>query len=166
MALLCTSCLVCNIYICFFFRESRLNPIVRWTKCCKSFFFLIACFQWLVYLRVFLLLFYFHINIHLQEVLMEFRAGKMTFEGRRVVPDTRKGLVRIARVWSVEKKLLFVIFWFSTKNSCMSKFLHPFVGLGMKYPGSWDHWKRIWISIKVSSSDCPNLPSMIPFLAQ
>ncbi|XP_062115363.1 26S proteasome regulatory subunit RPN13 [Humulus lupulus] len=32
-----------------------------------------------------------------QEVLVEFRAGKMNFEGTRVVPDTRKGLVRIAR---------------------------------------------------------------------
>ncbi|KAJ4709172.1 Regulatory particle non-ATPase 13 [Melia azedarach] len=33
----------------------------------------------------------------MQEILMEFRAGKMIFEGKRVVPDTRKGLVRIAR---------------------------------------------------------------------
>ncbi|KAL2342631.1 hypothetical protein Fmac_003916 [Flemingia macrophylla] len=32
-----------------------------------------------------------------QEVMLEFRAGKMFFEGKRVVPDTRKGLVRIAR---------------------------------------------------------------------
>lgn len=31
--------------------------------------------------------------------MLEFRAGKMAFEGKRVVPDTRKGLVRIARVW-------------------------------------------------------------------
>ncbi|OWM89229.1 26S proteasome regulatory subunit RPN13 isoform X1 [Punica granatum] len=29
--------------------------------------------------------------------MIEFRAGKMTLEGKRVVPDTRKGLVRIAR---------------------------------------------------------------------
>lgn len=33
-----------------------------------------------------------------QEIMLEFRAGKMFFEGKRVVPDTRKGLVRIARV--------------------------------------------------------------------
>ncbi|KAF4365537.1 hypothetical protein G4B88_025716 [Cannabis sativa] len=32
-----------------------------------------------------------------QEVLVEFRAGKMNFEGTKVVPDTRKGLVRITR---------------------------------------------------------------------
>uniref|UniRef100_A0A5B6YG63 Putative 26S proteasome regulatory subunit RPN13-like isoform X1 n=1 Tax=Davidia involucrata TaxID=16924 RepID=A0A5B6YG63_DAVIN len=32
-----------------------------------------------------------------QEVMLEFRAGKMFLEGKRVVPDTRKGLVRIAR---------------------------------------------------------------------
>uniref|UniRef100_A0A7N2MVY1 Regulatory particle non-ATPase 13 n=1 Tax=Quercus lobata TaxID=97700 RepID=A0A7N2MVY1_QUELO len=33
----------------------------------------------------------------MQEIMLEFRAGKMLFEGKRVVPDTRKGLVRIAR---------------------------------------------------------------------
>ncbi|KAJ0031669.1 hypothetical protein Pint_13908 [Pistacia integerrima] len=33
----------------------------------------------------------------MQEVLLEFRAGKMKFEGKKVVPDARKGLVRIAR---------------------------------------------------------------------
>ncbi|GAV59740.1 Proteasom_Rpn13 domain-containing protein/UCH37_bd domain-containing protein, partial [Cephalotus follicularis] len=33
----------------------------------------------------------------MQEIMLEFRAGKMIFEGNRVVPDTRKGLVRIAR---------------------------------------------------------------------
>jgi 26S proteasome regulatory subunit N13 len=33
--------------------------------------------------------------------MLEFRAGKMFFEGKRVVPDTRKGLVRIARVWYI-----------------------------------------------------------------
>ncbi|KAG9457309.1 hypothetical protein H6P81_001817 [Aristolochia fimbriata] len=33
----------------------------------------------------------------LQEVLYEFRAGKMIIEGTRVVPDTRKGLVRIGK---------------------------------------------------------------------
>lgn len=33
----------------------------------------------------------------MQEILLEFRAGKMCFEGKRVVPDTRKGLVRIGR---------------------------------------------------------------------
>lgn len=30
--------------------------------------------------------------------MLEFRAGKMFHEGTRVVPDTRKGLVRIGRV--------------------------------------------------------------------
>lgn len=33
-----------------------------------------------------------------QEIMLEFRAGKMFLEGKKVVPDTRKGLVRIARV--------------------------------------------------------------------
>uniref|UniRef100_A0A0C9S7A5 TSA: Wollemia nobilis Ref_Wollemi_Transcript_9392_1311 transcribed RNA sequence n=1 Tax=Wollemia nobilis TaxID=56998 RepID=A0A0C9S7A5_9CONI len=33
----------------------------------------------------------------LQEVMLEFRAGKMTMEGTRVTPDTRKGLVRVAK---------------------------------------------------------------------
>ncbi|KAJ3682139.1 hypothetical protein LUZ60_014712 [Juncus effusus] len=33
----------------------------------------------------------------LQEVMLEFRAGKMFSEGTRVVPDTRKGLIRIGR---------------------------------------------------------------------
>lgn len=31
--------------------------------------------------------------------MCEFRAGKMSREGTRVVPDTRKGLVRVGRVW-------------------------------------------------------------------
>lgn len=30
--------------------------------------------------------------------MLEFRAGKMLFEGKRVIPDTRKGLVRVVRV--------------------------------------------------------------------
>lgn len=29
---------------------------------------------------------------------MEFRAGKMLMEGKKVIPDSRKGLVRIGRV--------------------------------------------------------------------
>lgn len=33
----------------------------------------------------------------LQEVMLEFRAGKMSLEEKRVVPDTRKGLIRIGR---------------------------------------------------------------------
>ncbi|KAK2646131.1 hypothetical protein Ddye_021326 [Dipteronia dyeriana] len=33
----------------------------------------------------------------MQETMLEFRAGKMRVEGKKVVPDTRKGLVRIAR---------------------------------------------------------------------
>uniref|UniRef100_A0A2P2M7G1 Pru domain-containing protein n=1 Tax=Rhizophora mucronata TaxID=61149 RepID=A0A2P2M7G1_RHIMU len=33
----------------------------------------------------------------IQEVMLEFRAGKMFFEGKKVVPDMRKGLVRIGR---------------------------------------------------------------------
>jgi hypothetical protein len=36
--------------------------------------------------------------VHWQETLLEFRAGKMLLEGKRVVPDARKGLIRIARV--------------------------------------------------------------------
>jgi len=37
--------------------------------------------------------------MYYQEVMLEFRAGKMFLEGKKVVPDARKGLVRIARVW-------------------------------------------------------------------
>ncbi|KAL1197928.1 26S proteasome regulatory subunit RPN13 [Cardamine amara subsp. amara] len=33
----------------------------------------------------------------MQEIMLEFRAGKMSLQGTRVIPDTRKGLVRIAR---------------------------------------------------------------------
>ncbi|AQK88850.1 26S proteasome regulatory subunit RPN13 [Zea mays] len=33
----------------------------------------------------------------LQDIMCEFRAGKMSHEGTRVVPDTRKGLVRVGR---------------------------------------------------------------------
>ncbi|CAK7345798.1 unnamed protein product [Dovyalis caffra] len=33
----------------------------------------------------------------MQEIMLEFRAGKMVFEGKKVVPDSRKGLVRIGR---------------------------------------------------------------------
>ncbi|CAD5319584.1 unnamed protein product [Arabidopsis thaliana] len=33
----------------------------------------------------------------MQELMLEFRAGKMSLQGTRVVPDARKGLVRIAR---------------------------------------------------------------------
>ncbi|KAI3447284.1 hypothetical protein Pfo_003949 [Paulownia fortunei] len=33
----------------------------------------------------------------IQEVLLEFRAGKMLMDGTRVIPDSRKGLVRIGR---------------------------------------------------------------------
>ncbi|KAM7477503.1 hypothetical protein LguiA_025716 [Lonicera macranthoides] len=32
-----------------------------------------------------------------QEILLEFRAGKMNMEGKQVIPDSRKGLVRIGR---------------------------------------------------------------------
>ncbi|XP_010510741.1 PREDICTED: 26S proteasome regulatory subunit RPN13 isoform X2 [Camelina sativa] len=32
-----------------------------------------------------------------QEIMLEFRAGKMSLQGTRVVPDSRKGLVRIVR---------------------------------------------------------------------
>ncbi|KAI5659186.1 hypothetical protein M9H77_27979 [Catharanthus roseus] len=34
---------------------------------------------------------------HIQDPLLEFRAGKMLMDGKRVIPDTRKGLVRIGR---------------------------------------------------------------------
>ncbi|KAF6167330.1 hypothetical protein GIB67_043191 [Kingdonia uniflora] len=37
------------------------------------------------------------ILIPMQEVMLEFRAGKMSTDGTRVIPDTRKGLFRIAR---------------------------------------------------------------------
>ncbi|XP_021715872.1 26S proteasome regulatory subunit RPN13-like [Chenopodium quinoa] len=38
-----------------------------------------------------------HASQGVQDVMLEFRAGKMLFEGKRVTPDSRKGLVRIAR---------------------------------------------------------------------
>ncbi|XP_042038070.1 26S proteasome regulatory subunit RPN13-like [Salvia splendens] len=34
---------------------------------------------------------------HIQDVFLEFRAGKMLMDGTRVLPDSRKGLVRIGR---------------------------------------------------------------------
>lgn len=34
----------------------------------------------------------------MQEVLFEFKAGKMVANGTRVVPDPRKGLVRLVKV--------------------------------------------------------------------
>lgn len=43
-----------------------------------------------------------------QEVMLEFRAGKMLLEGKRVTPDTRKGLVRISRVCLIIKIVYFV----------------------------------------------------------
>ncbi|CAN8246926.1 unnamed protein product [Cochlearia groenlandica] len=33
----------------------------------------------------------------MQEIMLEFRAGKMSLQGTRVVPDSRKGLVRVAK---------------------------------------------------------------------
>uniref|UniRef100_A0A803LZ28 Regulatory particle non-ATPase 13 n=1 Tax=Chenopodium quinoa TaxID=63459 RepID=A0A803LZ28_CHEQI len=39
-----------------------------------------------------------HASQEVQDVMLEFRAGKMLFEGKRVTPDSRKGRVRIARV--------------------------------------------------------------------
>ncbi|KAL9377306.1 hypothetical protein Peur_031426 [Populus x canadensis] len=33
----------------------------------------------------------------MQEIVLEFRAGKMVFYGKKVVPDSRKGLVHIRR---------------------------------------------------------------------
>lgn len=44
--------------------------------------------------------------------MLEFRAGKMFLEEKRVVPDTRKGLVRIARVWfnCMSNTSLFIVF--------------------------------------------------------
>lgn len=41
-----------------------------------------------------------------QEVMLEFRAGRMFTEGTRVVPDARKGLVRIGRVGLNLKKFM------------------------------------------------------------
>ncbi len=36
--------------------------------------------------------------LDLQEILFEFRAGKMMTNGTRVTPDPRKGLVRLSKV--------------------------------------------------------------------
>lgn len=46
--------------------------------------------------------------------MLEFRAGKMLFEGKRVSPDSRKGLVRIARVHSVLNFIDIIILSFIT----------------------------------------------------
>lgn len=46
--------------------------------------------------------------------MLEFRAGKMMLEGKRVVPDTRKGLIRVARVLSIKELSvipIIFIFW-------------------------------------------------------
>ena len=40
----------------------------------------------------------YSLSVIIQEVMLEFRAGKMSLEGKRVVADTRKGLIRIGRV--------------------------------------------------------------------
>ncbi|KAF8400158.1 hypothetical protein HHK36_013454 [Tetracentron sinense] len=37
------------------------------------------------------------LHLSIQEIMLEFRAGKMFTEGTRVIPDKRKGLVRISR---------------------------------------------------------------------
>ncbi|KAK8680447.1 hypothetical protein V6N13_109391 [Hibiscus sabdariffa] len=37
-----------------------------------------------------------------QETLLEFRAGKMLLEGKRVITDTHKGLICIARSWKLD----------------------------------------------------------------
>ncbi|KAH9305321.1 hypothetical protein KI387_009725, partial [Taxus chinensis] len=37
------------------------------------------------------------VPLSVQEVMLEFRAGKMIMEGTRVMPDARKGLVRVAK---------------------------------------------------------------------
>ncbi|OMO53228.1 26S proteasome complex ubiquitin receptor, subunit Rpn13 [Corchorus capsularis] len=49
----------------------------------------------------------------MQETLLEFRAGKMLLEGKRVLPDSRKGLVRIARG---EEGLLHFLWLDRTQN--------------------------------------------------
>ncbi|KAI9397338.1 hypothetical protein POPTR_003G027722v4 [Populus trichocarpa] len=33
----------------------------------------------------------------MQEIMLEFHAGKMVFDGKKFVPDSRKGLIRIGR---------------------------------------------------------------------
>lgn len=43
--------------------------------------------------------------------MLEFRAGKMSLQGTRVVPDARKGLVRIARVISPPHLLPVARYW-------------------------------------------------------
>jgi len=49
--------------------------------------------------------------------MLEFRAGKMVFDGKKVVPDLRKGLVRVGRV---NCTLFFCI----TYSSCLCKDFH------------------------------------------
>lgn len=45
----------------------------------------------------------------MQEVLFEFKAGKMVANGTRVVPDPRKGLVRLVKVGYI--CCIMVILW-------------------------------------------------------
>jgi hypothetical protein len=43
--------------------------------------------------------------------MLEFRAGKMVFDGKKFVPDSRKGLVRIGRVnWCLLVFLCYIEF--------------------------------------------------------
>jgi 26S proteasome regulatory subunit N13 len=37
------------------------------------------------------------LRFNCQEIMLEFQDGMMSLEGTQVVPDTRKGLVRVAR---------------------------------------------------------------------
>ncbi|CAN6327038.1 unnamed protein product, partial [Urochloa humidicola] len=50
-----------------------------------------------LYFAVFAFFFPMESSEPLQNVICEFRAGKMFLEGTRVVPDTRKGLVRVGK---------------------------------------------------------------------
>nr|TKR74877.1 hypothetical protein D5086_0000290710 [Populus alba] len=62
----------------------------------------------------------------MQEIVLEFRAGKMVFYGKKVVPDSQKGLVRIGRVNQALGRVYILKFNTDDRKSlfgCRSEFL-------------------------------------------
>nr|TKS00784.1 hypothetical protein D5086_0000179280 [Populus alba] len=62
----------------------------------------------------------------MQEIVLEFRAGKMVFYGKKVVPDSQKGLVRIGKVNQALGRVYMLKFNTDDRKSlfgCRSEFL-------------------------------------------
>jgi hypothetical protein len=61
--------------------------------------------------------------------MLEFRAGKMVFVGKKFVPDSRKGLVRIGRVnWCL---LVFFFFFVLYRGRACVKIFSYFCCFGL-----------------------------------